>query len=135
MTDYNQLEKMRKEMISKFSKDELKQYINQLARRYYTSFINTDSESHNSIDNDFYSIISMFEDTYPNIKCYINQCLLKSANDLLQKSFQRNFTLQCFNDIDIDEEKSDVTINLLEKVKQKRKELNDLNNEKIGDML
>ena len=130
MTNYNQLENMRKEVLSKFTKDELKQYINQLAKRYYVTFINNNGESHNSINSEFYDIVSMFEDTYPNIKSYINYCLLKSANELLQNSFQRKFTLRCPNPIDIDEEKSDVTINLLEKVKAKRKELNDL---KEGD--
>ena len=129
MTNYNQLENMRKEVLSKFSKDELKQYINQLAKRYYVTFINNNGESHNSINTEIYDIISMFEDTYPNIKSYINYCLLKSANELLQNSFQRNFTLRCPNPIDIDEEKSEVTINLLEKVKAKRKELNDLKKE------
>lgn len=129
MTNYNQLENMRKEVISKFTKDELKQYINQLAKRYYVTFINNYGESHKSINTELHDVISMFEDTYPNIKSYINYCLLKSANDLLQNSFQRNFTLRCPNLIDIDEEKSDVTINLLEKVKAKRKELNDLKKE------
>ena len=128
MTNYNQLESMRKEVLSKFSKDELKHYINQLSKRYYASFMNNDGERHNSINSEFYDIISIFEDTYPSIKSYINYCLLKSANDLLQNSFQRNFTLKCLS-IDIDEsEKSDVTINLLEKVKEKRKELKDLKN-------
>lgn len=134
MNNYNQLENMRKEVISKFSKDELKHYINQLAKRYYLAFMNNDSESHNNIDSEFYSIISMFEDTYPFIRNYIDYCLFKSANDFLQNSFQRNITLKCFNNIDIDEEKSDVVINLLEKVKLKRTELKDLNNKKIGDM-
>ena len=126
MTNYNQLESMRKEVISKFSKDELKHYINQLSKRYYASFINNDGERHNSIKREFYDIISMFEDTYPSIKSYINHCLLKSANELLQNSFQRNLSLKCLS-IDIDEiEKSEVTINLLDKVKEKRRELKDL---------
>lgn len=129
MTNYNQLENMRKEVLSKFSKDELKQYINQLTKRYYVTFINNNGESHNSTNTEFYDIVSMFEDTYPNIKSYINYCLLKSANELLQNSFQRDFTLRSPNPIDIDEEKSNVTINLLEKVKAKRKELNDLKKE------
>jgi len=129
MTNYNQLENIRKEVISKFTKKELKQYINQLAKKYYASFMNDDVDSNNSINKEFYDIISMFEDTYPNIKSYIDYCLLKSANDLLQNSFQRNFTLRIFNNSDVDEEKSDVTINLLERVKAKRKELKDLKKE------
>lgn len=133
MTNYNQIYNMRKEIISKFSKDELKQYINQLARKYYVSFINNDSDSYNSINNEIYDIISMFEDTYPSIKIYINHCLLKSANDLLQNSFQRDLILKCPDSIDIDEEKSDVVIDLLERVKAKRKELNDLKKETNQD--
>lgn len=122
--------KLQKELLVRsLKKDELKQYINQLAKRYYVSFFNNDSESHNSISNEFYDIISMFEDTYPSIKNYINYSLLMSANELLQNSFQRDFDLRCPNPIDIDETKSDVVINLLEKVKAKRKELNDLKNE------
>ena len=130
MNSYQELENMKREVISKFNKDELKQYINQLAKKYYVDFMNNDCESHNSITNEFYDIISIFEDTYPNIKNYIDYSLLKSANELLQNSFQRNFNLICFNSLDIDEEKSDVVINLLEKVKEKRKELKDLEKEK-----
>lgn len=132
MNKYAQLKNIKKEVISKFTNDELKQYINQLSKKYYVSFINNDSESHNSIDGEFYDIVSMFEDTYPNIKSYINYCLLKSANDLLQMTFQRDFNLIC-SIVDIDENKSDVTVNLLEKMKAKRRELNDLANETNQD--
>lgn len=137
MTNYNQLEIIRKEVISKFTKDELKQYINQLTKKYYITFINNDDKSHNSIISQFYDITSMFESIYPNIESYINYCLLKSANDLIQKSFQRDFTLKYLNNVNIDKEISTVEINLLEKVKAKRKELKDLENNKNqnnGDM-
>jgi len=132
----NKLEVQKEAIVKNLDKDELKQYINQLAKRYYVTFINNNIESHNSINNDFNDIVSLFEDTYPNIKNYITYSLLKSANDLLQMSFPKNFILRCPNSIDIDEEKSYVIVNLLERVKAKRKELDDLKNEnkfELGD--
>lgn len=126
MNNYQKLNDIKKEVICNFKEDELKVYISQLTNRYYSSFLNDDFASHNNVNTELKNVIDLCENRYPNIENYIMFSLLNSANNLFQKSFQRDISLKCPIDIDINADKSDVTINLLERVKEKRKELNNL---------
>ena len=72
MINLNKLEYKRKELITDFSEEELKQYLEILTNNYYYSFINNDYKQFNNTVKELEEVISIFINKYSDIKYYIN---------------------------------------------------------------
>ena len=94
MVNLNKLEYKRKELISDFSEEELKQYLDVLTDNYYYSFINNDSKQYNNTVKELEEIISIFERQYTDIKYYINFCLLATINKILNENYSSGIELK-----------------------------------------
>ena len=93
MVNLTKLEYKRKELITDFSKEELKQYLELLANNYYYSFINNDYKQYNNTVKELEEVISIFNKNYSDIKHYINFCLLMSINKILNENYSSGIKL------------------------------------------
>ena len=118
------IEKNIEELTSDLSSEELVPMINKLTKEYYISYFNGNAEGTKTIA-ELLNRLASNNDSY-NIKCYINYSLLTSINSLITKDIDSD--LLAF-DVDLTKDISEVTVNLLEKVKQKRQELKELKEE------
>ena len=115
------IEKNIEELTSDLSSEELVPMINKLTKEYYISYFNGNAEGTKNIA-ELLNRLASNNDSY-NIKCYINYSLLTSINSLIAENMDSD--LLAF-EVDLTKDISEVTVNLLEKVKQKRQELKEL---------
>ena len=94
MVNLNKLEYKRKELITDFSKEELKQYLEVLTNNYYYSFINNDYKQYNNTVKELEEVISIFTNKYSDIKHYINFCLLATINKILNENYSSGIELK-----------------------------------------
>ena len=118
------IEKNIEELTSDLSSEELVPMINKLTKEYYISYFNGNAEGTKNIA-ELLNRLATNNDSY-NIKCYINYSLLTSINSLIAENMDSD--LLAF-EVDLTKDISEVTVNLLEKVKQKRQELKELKEE------
>ena len=93
MINLTKLEYKRKELITDFSEEELKQYIGILANNYYFSFINNDVKQYNNTVKELEEVSSIFLSKYSDIQHYINFCLLASINKILNENYSSGIEL------------------------------------------
>lgn len=117
----NSIERNIEELTSGLSSEELVPMIKKLTEEYYISFFNGNTEGTKNIAGLLNKLASN-NDSY-NVKCFINYCLLDSINSLIAED--NDSGLLAF-EVGLTEVKSEVVVNLLEKVKQKRQELKGL---------
>lgn len=115
------IEKNIEELTSNLSSEELFPMIKKLTKEYYISFFNGNAEGTKTIA-ELLNKLASNNDSY-NIKCYINYSLLTSINSLIAKNMDSD--LLAF-EVELNKDVAEVTVNLLEKVKQKRQELKEL---------
>lgn len=101
MVNLNKLEYKRKELISDFSEEELKQYIQVLAKKYYVHFLNNEKELYNNTVNQLKEVLQVYKSKYSNLNNYINFCLLEAINNLLNETIASGIEL---NSIDKSED-------------------------------
>ena len=118
----NNIEKNIEELTSNLTSEELVLMIKKLTKEYYISYFNGNAEGTKTIA-ELLNKLASNNDSY-NIKCYINYSLLTSINSLITED--NDSDLLAF-EVDLTKDISEVTVNLLEKVKQKRQELKELN--------
>lgn len=111
------------QMIDDLDDEELSNYIMSTCNDYYTYYMNDDMAKFNAAASILEYIKT--ESKYNNIANYINYCMIVAINRLLNSLMDRKMDLMIPEAVDIDT-KSEVVVNLLERMKQKRKELNDL---------
>ena len=93
MINLNNLEYKRKELITDFTEEELKQYLEVLTNNYYFSFINNDVKQYNNTIEELEEVISIFITKYADIKHYINFCLLATINKILNENYSSGIEL------------------------------------------
>lgn len=93
MVNLDKLEYKRKELITDFSEEELKRYLELLSNNYYYSFINNDSKQYNNTVKELEEVISIFRSQYSDIKHYINFCLLATINKILNENYSSGIEL------------------------------------------
>jgi len=93
MINLNNLESKRKELITDFSEEELKQYLDVLTDNYYNYFINGDSKQFANTVKELDEVISIFITKYSDIKYYVNYCLLATINKILNENYSSGIEL------------------------------------------
>lgn len=83
MANFKGLEIKQRELLTKLSENELKQYILYLTRSYYTSFKENNTDLFNYNLNLLKDVIEHYKETYPNIVGFIYYNLFMNANLLL----------------------------------------------------
>ena len=86
MINLNKLEQKRKELLTNFSEEELIEYIQQLTEKYYSSFVNNEVEVHNNTMKYLEEVLSIYEDKYPQLNNFINFCLVRNINKILNEN-------------------------------------------------
>ena len=115
------------DMIANMDAADLKDYIHKSCRNYYVDFINDN-------DKDFNATASILEyikknAEYNNVSNFINYSMIIAVNTLLNSLMDRKMDLILPDVVDLtatDNAEDESTVNLLERVNQKRKELRDL---------
>ena len=129
MSSINQLKKgiatSKEDILSKYSKDGLMRKIKALCDTYYISYINDNESDFHAAAGMLDTISAIAKDEYPNVDDFINYCMIVAINRLLNSLMDRKMDLMIPEAVEIDTT-SEVVVNLLERVKQKRKELKDL---------
>ena len=118
------IEKNIEELTSDLSSEELVPMIKKLTKEYYISYFNGNAEGTKTIAELLNKLAS--NNSSYNTECYINYCLLASINSLIAENMDSD--LLAF-EVALTKDISEVTVNLLEKVKQKRQELKELKEE------
>ena len=116
------IEKNIEELTSDLSSEELVPMIRKLTKEYYVSYFNGNAEGTKTIAELLTKLAS--NNSSYNTECYINYCLLASINSLIAED--NNSDLLAF-EVGLTNVSSKATVNLLEKMKQKRQELKELN--------
>lgn len=111
------------QMIDDLDDADLSKYLMSICNDYYTYYINDDITKFNATASILEYIKN--ESKHNNIANYINYCMIVAINRLLNNLMDRKMDLIMPEEVEIDNS-SEVVVNLLERVKQKRKELNDL---------
>ena len=118
------IEKNIEELTSDLSSEELVPMIKKLTKEYYISYFNGNAEGTKTIAELLNKLAS--NNSSYNTECYINYCLLASINSLIAENMDSD--LLAF-EVALTKDISEVPVNLLEKVKQKRQELKELKEE------
>lgn len=93
-SNLNQLEKKYHELLINLSEEELKQYIQVLARNYYISFLSNDLELYNNTFKQLEEVNSIYRSKYSNFNNYINFCLLAAVNSILNENITSEVNLE-----------------------------------------
>ena len=115
------IEKNIEDLTSDLSSEELVPMIRKLTKEYYISYFNGNAEGTKNIAELLTKLAS--NNSSYNTECYINYCLLTSINSLIAENMDSD--LLAF-EVDLTKDISEVTVNLLDKVKEKRQELKEL---------
>lgn len=80
------LESMRKDVLKNLSKDKLKQYIFNLTKKYYLSYIEGDEETFNNTLERLHGVINEYGLIYVNLQGFIFFCMHLNANMIMMKA-------------------------------------------------
>ena len=111
------------QIIDEMDEADLRNYIMSTCNDYYTYYMNDDMTNFNAAASILEYIRN--ESKGNNISNYINYCMIVAINTLLNNLMNRKMDLIIPEAVEIDTT-SEVVVNLLERVKQKRKELKNL---------
>ena len=89
-----ELENKHLEILSNFEEEDLKQYIQVLAKNYYLHFLNNEEESFNNTVKQLEEVLKIYKIDYPKLNSYINFCLLESINKLLNETISSGIELE-----------------------------------------
>ena len=120
------LEKELDNILNDLEPNELEKLIQKLTKEYYSSYFSNNKTVNESSFNNLKKLVETYSSKF-NVEYYINYCLLLAVNSFLEKYVHNEIKLKPLK-VDLINEESTVVVNLLDKVKQKRKELNDLAN-------
>ena len=139
MTNMNEIKKRindkKLDLIDGMAEADLKNYIRTISQAYYISYLNDEESNFNAAA----SILEYIkkESKHNNTSNYINYCMLIAINSLLNKLMDKKMQLIIPDVVDITAADNIATVNRLEIVKAKRKELQELkaNNGTIYDIV
>ncbi len=86
------------DIINDLSKEEIDQYIQFLTKNYYDYYLSGNVNKFNDNFKELKNLIGIVESGYPNIRNYINYCLLCNINKILEDSLQLDIDLIIFHD-------------------------------------
>ena len=115
---------MKEDFLLNLDKEDLKVYIDNIIREYYNNYIANDNENLKTNVIELMRLTTLFEDKYPNISNYLNYRLVVLSNKVFESIFDgRSEMYYPLEHTSLEMPKNEVVVNMLEKVKQKRKEL------------
>ena len=123
------LEKELDNILKDLEPEELEKLIHKLTKEYYLSYFSNNMAVNKATFMNLKKLVNNYSSKF-NVESYINYCLLLAVNSFLEKYVHNEIKLKPLK-VDLINEESTVIVNLLDKVKQKRKELNDLANKKM----
>ena len=86
------------DIINDLSKEEIEQYILFLTKNYYDYYLSGNANKFNDNFKELKNLIGIVESGYPNIRNYINYCLLCNINKILEDSLKMDMDLIVFED-------------------------------------
>ena len=123
-----QLEKKVDILLNDLEPEELKKLIQKLTEEYYSSYFSNKAVVNEVTFNNLNKLVENYSSKF-DVEAYINYCFLLAVNGFLEKYVHKDITLKPFK-VDLVKTESDVIVNRLEIVKQKRRELKELINNK-----
>ena len=84
------------DLINDLSKEEIEIYIQFLTKNYYESYLSGNANKFNDNFRELKNLIEIVEGYYPNIRNYINYCLLCNINKILEDSLKMDIDLIVF---------------------------------------
>ena len=119
-----QLEKKVDILLNDLEPEELKKLIQKLTEEYYSSYFSNKPVVNEVTFNNLNKLVENYSSKF-DVEAYINYCFLLAVNGFLEKYVNEDITLKPFK-VDLVKTESDVIVNRLEIVKQKRRELKEL---------
>lgn len=107
--------------------DKIEDYILKLLTEYYYSYVNNDMAIFQTAADQLKDIITVASGQYNNVDNFSNYCKVIILTKIMNTAFKRDEALEIHSDkIAINSETNAAAVNLLERVKQKRMELKEL---------
>lgn len=126
-----ELIQMKEDFLLNLDEEDLKGYIDNLIKEYYNNFIYGDNKNLKKNVVELMRLTTLFENKYPNMSNYLNYRLVVLSNKVFESIFDgRSEMYYPLENPSLDALKGKAIVNLLEKVKQKREELKEVNKEK-----
>jgi hypothetical protein len=125
-----ELIKMKEDFLLNLDKEDLKVYIDNIVKEYYDNYISNDNENLKNNVIELMRLPTLFEKKYPNMSNYLNYRLVVLSNRVFESIFDgRSEMYYPLEHTSIDVPNGEVVVNLLEKIKEKRNELETLKKE------
>lgn len=120
-----ELIQMKEDFLLNLDKEDLKVYIDNTIREYYNNYIANDNENLKTNVIELMRLTTLFEDKYPNMSNYLNYRLVVLSNKVFESIFDgRSEMYYPLEHTSLEMPENEIVVNMLEKVKQKRMELN-----------
>ena len=121
---------MKEDFLLNLDKEDLKVYIDNIVKEYYDNYISNDNENLKNNVIELMRLPTLFEKKYPNMSNYLNYRLVVLSNRVFESIFDgRSEMYYPLEHTSIDVPNGEVVVNLLEKNKEKRNELETLKKE------
>ena len=125
-----ELIKMKEDFLLNLDKEDLKVYIDNIVKEYYDNYISNDNENLKNNVIELMRLPTLFEKKYPNMSNYLNYRLVVLSNRVFESIFDgRSEMYYPLEHTSIDVPNGEVVVNLLEKINEKRNELETLKKE------
>ena len=122
--------KMKEDFLLNLDKEDLKVYIDNIVKEYYDNYISNDNENLKNNVIELMRLPTLFEKKYPNMSNYLNYRLVVLSNRVFESIFDgRSEMYYPLEHTSIDVPNGEVVVTLLEKIKEKRNELETLKKE------
>ena len=93
MESLNKINQEKLEIIANLDEDGLAKLIERTVKKYYHAYVSGDEIKFNKTWNSLKEIIEMFEDDYLTIYDFINYCMCKYSNLIVETTIKRDFGL------------------------------------------
>lgn len=121
---------MKEDFLLNLDKEDLKVYIDNIVKEYYDNYISNDNENLKNNVIELMRLPTLFEKKYPNMSNYLNYRLVVLSNRVFESIFDgRSEMYYPLEHTSIDVPNGEVVVNLLEKINEKRNELETLKKE------
>lgn len=121
---------MKEDFLLNLDKEDLKVYIDNIVKEYYDNYISNDNENLKNNVIELMRLPTLFEKKYPNMSNYLNYRLVVLSNRVFESIFDgRSEMYYPLEHTSIDVPNGEVVVTLLEKIKEKRNELETLKKE------
>ena len=121
---------MKEDFLLNLDKEDLKVYIDNIVKEYYDNYISNDNENLKNNVIELMRLPTLFEKKYPNMSNYLNYRLVVLSNRVFESIFDgRSEMYYPVEHTSIDVPNGEVVVNLLEKINEKRNELETLKKE------